>query len=216
MLAIPFFSYSQKASKTEGFKIKPIQMITQLPNMMYKGVENPVKMLITGVNMEEFSLMCEGGEIVKSKAKNDTIYVLPSKSDTVRTLTLSMYHKKKLIHEQLYHLKKLPIPVVTFAGVSVSGYLTKSRVLASLGLVCSTGGLEKLFDELKAKVVGYTVTIQSRGTEVSCIVIGNKITPEVKEIFNRLKSGDKIYFEDIKTITATGITNKTALKIQIL
>ena len=57
--------------------------------------------------------------------------------------------------------------------------------------------LKNFVFDIRYTVTGFSVDVDQRGEKVSLMAKGNKITPEMKKLFENLQVGQSLYFTNI-------------------
>lgn len=172
-------------------------------NVFYRGVDNPVDISVAGYSAKDIVPSMSNGTL--SKAANG--YVVKPGKDAKATVSVTVTNpdgSKKSMPGVEFRVKNVPNPAPYFAGKSVSdASAKKSELTAAQGVIAKMENFE--FD-LKFEVVEYTVSATLSGNVVERVVKGAALTSDAKEIIAKVKTGQKVSFENIKARGPDGTT----------
>ena len=95
-----------------------------------------------------------------------------------------------------------PSPQPYFGGKTITDQaIKKSDLQAAAGVIAK---LEAFEFDLKFDVVEYTVSATVTGSYAEDIVKGAAVSGKAKEIFGKLKTGQKVYIENVKVKAPDG------------
>ncbi len=172
-------------------------------NVFYRGVDNPVSISVSGYSDKDIRPSMSNGSL--SKGSGGWI-VRPGK-DAEATISASVTNPdgtSKTMTGMKFRVKNVPNPTPFFAGKSIDDESIKKPELTA-----AAGVLAKMIDfefDLKFEVVQYKVTMVIGGTPIEKIVKGAAVSGDVKEMFQKAKSGQKVYIEGIKARGPDGTT----------
>lgn len=177
-------------------------------NILYKGLQNPVRIAVPGIKTKHLDVSVSNGTIVKAETG---WLVEPAE---VGELTLFIIADGNKVGEQKFNVKYIPTPTASFAG-QTEGEIELSEALKVERILCDTPDIN--FD-YSFKVVRYTFTYKdAEGYFAEMRVTGSKITEEIKSIISSFEPGNRFYFEDIRAKGQNGRNimqlNDIALKI---
>jgi len=164
--------------------IEPVRM-----NVLYIGVDNPIKIAASGYEPSEINVSVTNGTIT---GKNGEYIVRPKMQGNAHVIVTNS--KGKEIQKTEFRVKVVPDPVAMMAGLR-GGPIKKNTLLEQDEIVASMASFE--FD-ISFEIVEFTVLTVLNGYVYEVSSKSNKITPKQKELFNKLKPNDKLYFQDIK------------------
>ncbi|MBX2979852.1 MAG: gliding motility protein GldM [Flavobacteriales bacterium] len=164
-------------------------------NVFYRGVDNPVDISVAGYSAKDINASISNGTI--SKAANGYIVKPGAGNDaTVNVTVTNIDGTKKAMPGVSFRVKRVPDPVPVFAGKGpADGTIGRSEMMAAQGVVARMEGFD--FD-LKFEVVEFTVVATIGGEVKDRNIKGNKMTPEAREMLQRVKNGQRIWIENVK------------------
>lgn len=172
-------------------------------NVFYRGVDNPVDISVAGYSAKDIAPSMTNGTLSKGASG----YVVKPGKDAKATVNVTVTNPdgtKKSMTGVEFRVKNVPNPAPYFAGKSVSdASAKKSELTAAQGVIAKMENFE--FD-LKFEVVEYTVSATLSGNVVERVVKGAALTSDAKEIIAKVKTGQKISFENIKARGPDGTT----------
>jgi len=156
---------------------------------LYFGVANHIK--LEGVDMRSAIPKLSHGDIYQNKHGTYEIHVNSDRPDT-----LNIYSGKKLIGREIFEIKRIPTPIARVGGLKDS-IAKVNQILASPLLIVYLPDCnykhEFIINSFQASfITAYADTIT---TLVSRI---NYFSEEQKSMIRTLKTGDQIYFFDIR------------------
>ena len=172
-------------------------------NVFYRGVDNPVSISVSGYSDKDIAASMTNGTLSKG---GDGFIVRPGKESeaTVSATVTNPDGSKKTMTGMKFRVKNVPNPRPYFAGKSIDDEnIKKPELTAAAGVIAKMIDFE--FD-LKFEVVEYKVTMVIGGTPIEKIVKGAAVSGDVKEMFQKAKSGQKVYIEGIKGRGPDGTT----------
>lgn len=183
---------------TPSLVVSPTKM-----NVFYRGVDNPVSISVSGYSDKDIQPSYTNGELKKGGEG----YVFRPGKDAKSTIGATVKNpdgSSKSMAGIEFRVKNVPNPAPYFAGKSVSdNSAKKSELTAAQGVIAKMENFE--FD-LKFEVVEYTVSATLSGNVVERQVKGAALTSDAKEIISKVKTGQKISFENIKARGPDGTT----------
>lgn len=167
-----------------SFAVSPTKM-----NVFYIGVDNPVDISASGVRGEVSASISGGGSITPKGGGSYSVRV-----KKVGDVTITVNGDGSRLGSKTFRCKTVPDPVATVGGkkggnISIASLKAQNYVMASL---------ENFVFDLKFPVTAFTVSISSGGFNEDIPTTGAQIKPNQKALFNGLKRGSKVYFENIK------------------
>ncbi len=191
--------------------VSPTKML-----VFYRGVDNPVSVSASGVGEENLDPRISSGTI--KKVRDGSYLVRPGPRETESTISVyaNVEGSQRFMGEMDFRVLNLPTPTATVAG------LPGGQGILSLGQLTRLKTVEAeaedfLFEvdftvtEFKVNVIG-TGGISRIETSES-----NKFTAAQKEIFRGMRTGQRVYIEDIKAIGPDGVKrdlNNITIKIR--
>ena len=173
-------------------------------NVFYIGVANPVSISVPGFKASSVSATITDGTLVKAASgyvvnvkKPGKAYVqVNAKDETGKTVV-----SKKIE----FRVKRIPDPQPTLGGVLTGGKVERSKLAAQSGVIA----LLKNFDfEAKFKIVSYDFVYSRRGEVFTKRGKGPLLNQEMKNLLKKARSGDYVFFDNIKVKGPDGASRK--------
>lgn len=173
--------------------VEPVKM-----NVLYLGVDNPLKIAASGYNAKDLEVSIDNGTI---KGKNGQYLVWPRNEGSA---IVSVKNNGNVIQETTFRIKTVPDPT-TMVG-SRSGGTVKKEWLLNQNTVDAN---MKNFDfDLSFEVDGFMMSTNIDGFTKEFRSTSGSITPEQKELIQKVKEGGRVYFEDVKAKGPDGSVRK--------
>lgn len=164
-------------------------------NVLYTNIDNPVKVAVSGLKSSEFTVSIDNGIVYGE----DGIYKIRPKE--VGTAILSIMSKGKILRSTTFRVKQN-------SGIALSlHYNNNQSNTLGCGFVSKHGLLyaneinivsENSEFELKIDVIGFTICTSINDSIYRSMSNSNIITKEQKELIEKVKIGNFIYFDDIE------------------
>ena len=178
-------------------------------NVFYKGLDNPVAVSVPGVANENVQVSISGGNSIRRSGDGQFVVKLSNSSPRevkIRVSAVMANGDTKPMGEMPFRVKNLPKPYASVNGKN-GGEISKSTLMAAQGIRADYGP-DFLFD-LTAKVTSFRYSVK-KGTTITepKIVRTNRFESAVKELVGRLRSGDKLYLDDVRAKGDDGVEHK--------
>jgi gliding motility-associated protein GldM len=165
-------------------------------NVFYRGLPNPVEVSVPGVPADKIEVRISGDHKIK-KESDGTFTVIPGR-DGDANITVSAElpdGSKKSLPPRPFRVKRIPDPAPFFVGKTSSDRtISKQALLGADGL----GAQMVNFDfDVRVVVKSFSVSVSRDGTLVEKKSNNNRLTDDMKQLFNRVSRGNVVYFEDI-------------------
>jgi gliding motility-associated protein GldM len=177
-------------------------------NVVYRGIENPISISSAGIPQDKLDVRITNGTI---ELKGNEFLVKPS---TGRLCEISVYVNEKNMGTRQLRVKDLPTPTPQLDGIS-GKTTTKNELLASQGILAV---MPRDFDfDLRFRVVSFSLfATDTNGFMVEGESNSAAFTTQQKQIFNRVRPGQRVTFTDIKAVGPDGRTIElSALSIKL-
>lgn len=177
-------------------------------NMLYRGIPNPIDVLVPGVGPDKIRVSMKNGTIFKGQVRNYKDELFPGSwiaepdtkppSPTAQIIvSADINGRQQQFRPMEFRVKDIPNPEAQFANVSGQGTVTKADILLAQGVLA----VLKDFDfNLRFTVTEFALSFDDRGLAVGATSKSNRISDEQKSILNRLTKGKTLYVQDIKAI----------------
>lgn len=183
-------------------------------NVFYRGIDNPVEISVAGYSAKDISPSISNGTLGKAA---EGFIVKPGTGPTamVSVSVTNPDGTKKAMPGKEFRVKDIPKPQPFFGGKTITDQLIKKQDLtASAGVIAK---LENFQFDLSFQIVEYTVSATLSGSLAEERVQGAAMTAKAKEIVGKVKTGQKVYIENIKAKGPDGRTQgigNLAFKVQ--
>ncbi len=178
-------------------------------NTLYTGVHNPVTISVPGYPLSALSLRVPGASVAKLSDGHYTISVPQKKKDILYGYIDARNTKGTVstVHGMELHVKELPPPVATIAGVAEGDVLPLVQLLQvhSIGIAQRDTEMDMEYN-LRSYQIGFITRNRTYYTGAYTIT-GNDWTtiPELKEILQQLQPGDRVIVSDIEATDSRGV-----------
>ncbi len=165
-------------------------------NVFYRGLPNPVEVSVPGVPGDKIDVRISGNH--RLKKESDGTFTITPGTDKQANITVSAElpdGSKKTLPAREFRVKRIPDPVPFFVGKTPS-----DRSISKQALVGADGiGAQMVnFDfDVRVVVKSFSVSVSRDGTLVEKKSNSNRLTADMKQLFNRVSRGNVVYFEDI-------------------
>ncbi len=165
-------------------------------NVFYRGLPNPVEVSVPGVPGDKIDVRISGNH--RLKKESDGTFTITPGTDKKANITVSAElpdGSKKTLPAREFRVKRIPDPVPFFVGKTPS-----DRTISKQALVGADGiGAQMVnFDfDVRVVVKSFSVSVSRDGTLVEKKSNNNRLTADMKQLFNRVSRGNVVYFEDI-------------------
>lgn len=184
-------------------------------NVMYAGLENPIKVSVPGFPSEKTQVRCDNGTM---RSTGNGEYMVNGLHAGLCHVTVSVTDNKGEVRNMgsmEFRVKNLPTPIVYPSGVTTSR--PQANVLGnSIGLVCKYG--DDFNFAARANVLSYSMEISDKsGTKYSRENISGFAIPEdAKKTIRASKRGTKVVFYDVVAMGADGVKLKCQEMVYII
>ncbi len=176
-----------------GVVVSPTKM-----NVLYRGVKNPVSISVPGVAPENVKASLTGGTLTpdNSAGRGNFIAEVKGGSEAIVKVSAEIDGKVRPMGDFKFRVKDVPPPVATIAGVE-EGLVSPNRLAAAPTVIPKMKGFDfELFFQVQKFDLVYQV-----GTDlITKQVVGSRIPENELEQIKRLRSGSRVYIENIKAI----------------
>ena len=164
-------------------------------NVFYKGVDNPVEISAPGVSLDDLRPSISNGTISRS-GKGWVVRVRQGNNAVISVRAQMPDGSVKSMGNKEFRVKTVPDPLPSFAGKYPSdNRIKKTELTAAAGVIAK---LEDFDFDMNFTITQFKMVTVINGTPVDKLVNGNRITSELKEIFQKARPGQMILFESIK------------------
>lgn len=173
-------------------------------DLLYVGIENPVTITTQGITEDKITVSISEGTITGGNGKY--IAVVSQNS----TVTIDVSSEGKKIGFKEFTVKTIPDPVIYVSGKTSEGVITKEELMK---LEAIDYKIDNIDADVKFWILSFDLTINMRDKEGKSELVtepsgSKKLTDKQKEYLSQAKSGNKIYFENIKVKGSDGSIRK--------
>ena len=194
MMEFPFSSEYQVGAPSVA--ISPTKM-----NVFYIGVDNPVDVTASGVPAASVAASLSGSGTIKKLSNGKYIVRVKSTNDVKINVSAKVGDAQKSHGSMTFRCKRVPDPIAKVGGKS-GGRIKK----ALLTRATVTASLENFPFDLSYPIISFVASTTQNGFTVSEKSSGSKMSNAQKQMIAEMKSGQKVYFEDIKAKAPDGST----------
>lgn len=154
---------------------------------------NPIDVSVPGVPKDKLSVSCDNGVVKKVKGGGWEVY--PKSTGKAKiSVSAQIDGKRRNMGSLEYRVMRTPKPEPKFLG-SKNKKVKKSQLLSSNAKLYAE--LSNFVFDIKYRITGFSVDVTQRGELVTKFAKGNKVTPEMKTLFESLQVGSVLYFTNI-------------------
>lgn len=191
IIALLFVGISAVNAQNKNNKVVAVEPVKM--NVMYIGVDNPIKIAASGYDSKDLTVSVDNGSVTGADGEYKVRVKRPG------TTVVSVSHKGEIIQRTEFRIKRVPDPIpallIPDGGMKTSGDITKTELL-------SAGGVKSLianFDfDLKFQTIEFVLATNSGGYAIDEKSHSSKFTQQQIKLIKELKVGQKLYIENIK------------------
>lgn len=174
-------------------------------NVLYAGLSNPITISAAGVAPTNLVAKVNGNTAPLIPAGNGKYTITPVTTGTCEVAVYSREVDGSLKPQgapSKFRIKSLPVPFVKINGKYVFGTFDMKKLEAtSLGAIAAD--IPGFDLNAKFKVKSFVVSVLNNGTINEFKCAGNNLSEDAKKAIGKLKSGSKIFIEDIIAMDPT-------------
>ncbi len=173
-------------------------------NVFYIGVDNPVAVSAAGIAPGNLIVSGSGGGITVKPAGNGK-YIVKATSETKEGKINVASNAGGTVKPQgsaVFRVRRIPNPITMIGGKS--GGEIKRMDASSINAVVAK--LENFEFEANFKVISFEFTAIVNGQPVFGSNKGPGMTQEMKTALSRVKTGSKIYIDNVQAVGPDGVT----------
>jgi gliding motility-associated protein GldM len=163
-------------------------------NVFYIGLDNPVSVSVPGIPAEKVSVSMTGGSISSAGRGKYTVRVTGGSKATIN-VSAELGGQRRSMGTFEYRIKKVPDPIPIVAGVK-GGIVGRSQVLAAPYVVATLEDF--LFEGVRYDVVSFTFSTLEGSYIKEVPISGARLNESALALVNKAKSGQKLFFENIR------------------
>ncbi len=196
-------SFTNKPFKA-GYTVAPPSLVVSPTQMLvfYTAIDNPVEVSVPGYPANAVSVSINNGRI-RGSGTNYT--VVPTRQGKARvSVSVREGGRTRSMGYKDFRVAKLPDPYPTLAGVQ-GGTLSLNQILGEIGLKATMPEWFQ-FGGVNYTITGYTFTAIVQGFDKNIPSRSANLSSDMRETIRNLRSGSRIYFNDITAIGPDGST----------
>ena len=197
-------SFTNKPFKA-GYTVAPPSLVVSPTQMLvfYTAIDNPVEVSVPGYPANAVSVSINNGRI-RGSGTNYT--VVPTRQGKARvSVSVREGGRTRSMGYKDFRVAKLPDPYPTLAGVK-GGTLSLNQILGEIGLKATMPEWFQ-FGGVNYTITGYTFTAIVQGFDKNIPSRSANLSSDMRETIRNLRSGSRIYFNDITAIGPDGSTS---------
>lgn len=185
-------------------------------NVIYIGVPNPFTVSVPGVAHDKVKVSATGCTLTPDPKLGKGHYLVnaTTQGDAMIKVSADLNGKVLPMGDFKFRVKRIPNPVAKIGGKKEGG-IAKSAISAQSAIIPE---MENFDFDLFSKVKSFRMSRYGKGRDpIEKSSESNLLTPEMKDVLNQSRAGDKILFEYIQATMPDGTTrsiNSIALTIQ--
>jgi gliding motility-associated protein GldM len=154
---------------------------------------NPIDVSVPGVPSDKLSVSCDNGSV--KKVRGGGWEVFPKVTGKAKiSVSAEIDGKKRNMGSIEYRVMRTPKPEPKFLG-SKNQKIKKSQLLSNNAKLYAE--LTNFVFDIRYNITGFSVDVTQRGELVTKYAKGNKVTQEMKTLFESLQIGSVLYFTNI-------------------
>lgn len=160
-------------------------------NVIYLNWHNLIDVIIEGRYCKDLLVKTDNGTI--ERAEFSCRYtIIPAKAGIANIIVLEK-RTKRLLQKIEYRVKTFPAPVAVVANQS-GGEINKKLLAVQLGLIAKNIDVSSslVVTSYNVHIISADIIAFSKG------INGNKFSDELKKAIEKLKTGDRVIFSDIR------------------
>jgi gliding motility-associated protein GldM len=166
-------------------------------NVLYIGLDNPVKVSVPGFPPENVTPTITGGGTITGSKGTYTVVVPPGVKEVTINANVKSGGKSTVMGNVKFRVKNVPKPFAQF-GIKAGGNAKAVEIQTTNFVSCGLGP-EFAFEGLNYTVLGYSLAYSPRkGDAVFKTITGNAVPSDVKGVLAKCKKGDLISIYNIK------------------
>ena len=181
--------------KSDYVVAKPTAVVSPTKmNALYFGVENPIEISVSGFPASRIHANMSNGTLGR---KGNEWIAKPSQATGISKISVSVTDddgKSRSMGTKEFRLKRIPDPVAKIAN-KIGGTINRQVLASSAGIAAVYEGT--LFD-FRATVLSFVLYYRTPTGYQNITNSGNRFNPRMKTQLNKLRSGQKVTFENIK------------------
>lgn len=165
-------------------------------NVFYIGVDNPLRVAVTGIPANELSLRLVGAGALRGN-NGDYVVTVSQPGEVTIQIFRKQGAKETLLGEEKYRVKRIPDPAPKLGGKYSSQTISLKTLVAMPNVEVV---LENFLFDATCEVLGYELTIVPAKKDPTVLSVqGSRFPQRAFEMFDMLDSlGGAVFIDDIK------------------
>jgi gliding motility-associated protein GldM len=163
-------------------------------NVFYIGLDNPVSVSVPGIPAEKVSVSMSGGSMSPAGRGRYNVRVTGGSKATIN-VAAEYGGQRRSMGTFEYRIKKVPDPIPVVAGKK-GGVISRGQITAAPYVVATLEDF--LFDGVKYDVTSYTFSTLEGSYIKEVAISGARLNASALSLVNKAKSGQKLFFENIR------------------
>lgn len=199
--------------------LKPMAVIsaTEL-NVVYVGLDNPIAVSVPGYAAAEIKVSTSGGTLIPGTTKGN--YLVKVDPTTAKDITITASVRDESGHmkemgKQQYRVRNVPKPQPSLGGIEASGSVSAGQLAGTQYVL--TPLKDFIYQNIKYTTTEYTIIYLPKGNPGQAYKgYGTAITPEIRNVFRKARSGDRVILALVKADGPSGnVTLPTSLTLEV-
>ena len=186
----PFESGYQVAAR--AVVVSPTKM-----NVLYIGVENPMKISVPGVGQNDVTASLEGAGTLTKAADGTYVANVTGIGKCKINVSAKVDGKVQLMGSEEYRIKRIPDPIPMTSGKLRGGSVQAGTMKAQSGILAL---LENFDFDARFNVVSFQMVYSSKGEIFKKESPGPGFTGDMKAFLDRARPKDIIFIDEIKVV----------------
>ena len=191
--------------KTQYTVAKPSLVVSaDKMNVFYRGVDNPVSISVPGVPADKIVASINNGSLRKTGKGNYVVNVKQGKDAVISVQAEMPDGSKRNMGKMEFRVKVIPNPVPYVAQKTGSDNVSLPQLKATNKIFAR---MENFDFDLEPQIIGFTFSMSlAGGVLVEEKVDGDRFNETVRNLIEKLKRNQKVYFENILVKMPDGTT----------
>lgn len=185
-----------------------LSLTNSLTNVLYAGIDNPIKLSASGYPHESLSLRVEGGAV---RHQQDAWLVKPNAG--IKELSLSVYARsaegERLVGHEKLRVRPLPPPspyislgATRFRG----GRIARAELLSAGGI---SAGIDDGILDIEYKVIGFSlIAFDELGNAIPEVSEGGRFSERQRRQIQTATRGKRLFVSEVKARGADGVEHR--------
>lgn len=186
----PFEGGYQVAAK--AVVVSPMKM-----NVLYIGVENPMKISVPGVGQGDVTASLAGAGNLTKNADGTYTATVTGVGKCQINVSAKIEGKVQAMGSEEFRIKRIPDPVPMTSGKLRGGNVQSGTMKAQSGILAL---LENFDFDARFNVVSFQMVFSSKGEIFKAESPGPGFTPQMRGFIDRAKPKDIIFIDEIKVV----------------